>query len=130
MKAIPASYTVKNRIGLYLHSNPDATIEQILGAIKGPRSVYVKTQVEELAEDEFIFKGANGGYQLAKRYSNHFDQLAIQPKAHVEVVPARTAAPFKPLKSLPTDIHLGRYRDDVSFHNGSTDFKSFIGYTI
>lgn len=132
MKPIPASYTVKHRIGLYLHRHPDSTVEQLMAAIKGPRGNYVRQQTEELARDEFIYMGTNGGFHLSARYKAHFENIIEHPPEHVDLVPPRQppemTSEISPKFRFWDVPRREPIRTDVSFKNGSTDFKNFIGY--
>ena len=130
MKPIPASCTVKHRIGLYLHKHPDSTVEQLMAVIKGPRGNYVRQQTEELARDEFIFVGANGGFHLSTRYKTHFDQIEVAPIPKADVVQPREAPTFKPLsaKNIPSLQPRREPLREWNYQNGSTDFRNLIGF--
>lgn len=132
VKPIPASYTVKHRIGLYLHKHPDTTVEQLMAVIKGPRGNYVRQQTEELARDEFIFAGANGGFHLSTRYQKHFDQIEVAPKQKADLVQPREAPTFRPIqaKYIPSLQPRREPLREWDYQNGSTDFTTLVGYRL
>jgi hypothetical protein len=133
---IPVSYSVKHRVGLYLHSHPHSALEQICSHVAGPRSNYVKEQTLEMLRDGLIFESANGGYHLFKKYDEYFAQIEEHPQPKKEVVPPRDASLFvKPwsgkynVSAVANRPDAGESRE-ISFKTGGTGFAPFRGAVL
>lgn len=123
---IPKSKTIADKIGQYLHKHGKCSAMQIRIAMeaKGHKDESVYTIMREMVKDSMIV-GDNSGFELSDLLRKHYDYSA--PEVYVgEVAGPRTANPFKPMTVTPWAQHIGRFRENVGFKNGSTDFR--VGY--
>lgn len=124
MKSFPSLLSLKHRLGSFFYDNPGASVEQACQAVTMKSAHYVREQVSDLVGVGLLIRDGDS-LRVCGRWAKHMENLCDPAPEYVgEIVPARTATPFKPLTALPWAQHLDRIRTDVGFLNGSIDFRS------
>lgn len=124
---MPVSSTLRYKVCYALFEHGSMTAQQAKKVLPALTAHNVHQALKGAAETGYVTRSGHT-YTLNQQLAEAFAAMGTEKTEYIgQIAPAPTFTVNRPLKSLPTDVHKGRYRE-VSFKNGSTDFRAFVGY--
>jgi hypothetical protein len=124
---MPLSSTLRYKVCYALFEHGSMTARQAKDVLPALSAHNVCQALKGAAETGYVTRIGHT-YTLNQQLADCFASMGAEKTEYIgQIVPAPTFTVNRPLKSLPTDIHKDRLRE-VSFKNGSTDFRAFVGY--
>lgn len=124
---VPPQNTFRYKVCLALFQHGSMTAAQTRSVMTGLTTHNVHQALKGAAETGYVTRVGHT-YILTPQLTEYFQSLMEPQEEYVgAIVPRRTPSEFKPMTVTPWGIHADRLRD-WSYKNGSTDFKSYVGW--